>query len=132
MDIDNCFSYLINPETGDLICSECNDEYGLMNNECVYSYFNPCMRINEVGDCLQCQFGYHLALLANNVKECLPISSHQNCVDYDQSAFNLLNIKCIQCASNEFILEPLATPIEVCNQVISIRNCLAYDLKNNF
>ena len=45
---------MINIVNGDLLCSQCDIGYGLNKNVCVKDLFNPCLQINETGECIAC------------------------------------------------------------------------------
>lgn len=104
MDIEDCVQYEIDPRNGDLLCVQCDIGFGLNKNVCVKDIFNPCQEINVQGECIECRFGFHLLSLDNNEKQCVPVSSHQNCLEYDPLDFNNKVIKCKTCSSKEFIL----------------------------
>lgn len=57
-DIDNCVLYIENPADNKKRCSVCAEGYGLDNGLCAKDLFNPCVKVDEDGNCENCLYGF--------------------------------------------------------------------------
>jgi hypothetical protein len=134
-DIENCVAYVENPASEELTCAQCEEGYGLKDQLCIRDIFTPCRVYGQEGVCEECQPGYHLTSLSNDKIVCINITTHNNCQSYDVGAFEEFKIKCSVCNdSSKYIFQEIneSEAKNVCNPLITIKNCVKYDMAETF
>ena len=123
-NIPNCKDYQNNAAT--ITCTKCDNYYYLLNNVCKRGSILNCLIYNSQNDCSECETSFQKILIKNNEHYCIPVTTHDNCIDLSDSQFQSGKVHCEKCKES-FFLQSLTSSYKVCNQYHLIPFCETYD-----
>lgn len=126
-DKSNCMTFDERPASGVMTCTRCNSGFYLKDNTCYKGTVVDCDFYVDESTCGSCLDGTALVRLSTGQTQCMPITTHPDCVKYNADASNG-QLVCTQCRASNFLLKIVATPIDVCNPVRPLNYCTDYDI----
>lgn len=131
-EISNCHTY--SNTLNVLTCTVCNNYYYLNSNECVLGKITDCLTYESQTSCNQCKTGYQRVNTKDGKHYCIPVTTHENCLQFHDSDFQNLKLTCNKCESG-FLLEVINNPDDykkICNRIQLVPFCSKYDKESTF
>ena len=129
-EIKNCSIYT--QPSAEQTCNTCEEKHYLLDNKCLEGSIKNCKVYGSNGTfCNTCDDGYERILVKDNAHYCIPITSHDNCLNFDTSNFQNHFLTCQECGT-DYLLENLSSQEYVCNSYSLVTHCKSYDHGLNF